>query len=325
MGRSLGLSSSPEEDKRLSDLLDRLTGRVLLMIGDSSLRNQFMQLARIGLSFERGTPVAQGVSSSAHSGTFSLPYPIKQPDRPDSSNGFWGGFSWMAFSTPRNVTIIYAKLWGCSDLSSIVHKMRTVAGRHQRKSGLGGWPPHAVLWNFGLHLLHVYPARPVPTTSVSCALGYDRLVDQSATSLRKELARTRLTYRTTNAVCDARFEGPWLTAQRAYHCVATGSADAACQHEKILKVQAACRRRYNLTLRQCAISFMDTQNTRKQQQVARATLLPHGAGVSLFDAFGMTEQHCNATVDGRHYPRRLASLNAEWLGQEVAAAGSSPS
>jgi hypothetical protein len=27
-------------------------------------------------------------------------------------------------------------------------------------------------WNFGLHLLHMYPARPVPTVSLRCALSY---------------------------------------------------------------------------------------------------------------------------------------------------------
>ena len=322
MGRSLGMSSNPAEDARLHSLLDRLQGRVLLMIGDSSLRNQFVQLTRIGLAFERTMPVAEAVSKHAHRGSFSTPYAIKQPERPDSSNGFWGGFPWMAFSTPRNTTIIYAKLWGCSDLRSIVHKMRSVASRHQQRSGMGGWPPHAVLWNFGLHLLHVYPARPVPTTSVACALGYESLVDSSARTLRAELARAHLTYRTTNAVCDARFEGPWATAQRAYHCASHEAfSSPGCRNERLARVQAACQRRYNLSLSDCANTFMDEANTRRQQQRARAVLRSHSARVSLMDAFQMTNEHCEATVDGRHYPRRLASLNAFWLEQELQTLG----
>jgi hypothetical protein len=340
MGRSLGASSSVDDDARISSLLDELRGRVLLLIGDSSLRNQFMQLARIGLSIDRETPVASAAARGAYTGSFSFPHPIQQPDRPDSSNGFWGGFNWMAFSTPGNATVVYSKVWGCSELSTIVRRMRGVATRHRARSrGLGGWPPHSVLWNFGLHLLHVYPARPVNSASIQCALSYEALVHDSARALRAELPATQLLYRTTNAVCEARFEGPWATAARAYHCASFGDRGSPtigstggqrrrrgkrtttgggerCIDDKLARVQRGCVRRYNMSLARCAATFMDASNTRAQRQAAVAALAPldsHGTRAGLLDAFVLTEGRCDATADGRHYPRLLATINLHWL------------
>ena len=123
MGRSLGASSTPAEDAAIVALLDRLKHRTLLLVGDSSLRNQFMQLARVGLGFDRAMPVAEGATKRMHRGRLSFPFPIRQPERPDSSNGFWGGFPWLAFSTDGNTTVIYAKNWGCAGLSATVERM----------------------------------------------------------------------------------------------------------------------------------------------------------------------------------------------------------
>ena len=324
MGRSLGESSTQAEDIALRASLARLKHRVLLMVGDSSIRNQFMQLARVGLAFDRSMPVAEGVARHSHSGSFSLSYPIRQPERSDSSNGFWGGFPWLAFSTPGNTTLIYAKMWGCVDLEVVIHRMRNVAQRHKQHSGgFGGWPPHAILWNFGLHLLHVYPARPVPLASVRCALGYHDLVDESATTIRRMLPAAHLAYRSTNAVCDARFEGPWAVAAHAYHCAAVHQVAVACNSDPhTARVQGSCRRRYNLTLAQCVSTFMDAGNSRQQRATARATLRAHPAGpITLLDAFAITETRCDATVDGRHYPRLLATINLRWLDSQAVALG----
>ena len=333
MGRSLGASSSHAEDAALRAQLAKLNHRTLLMVGDSSLRNQFMQLARVGLAVERSMPVAKAVSTRAHSGSLSLPYPIRQPDRPDSSNGFWGGFPWLAFSTPGNATFIYAKLWGCADLGGILNRMRLVAQRHrQRSGGFGGWPPHVVLWNFGLHLLHVFPARPVPLGHVRCALGYRALVDESARTLRAQLPMAHLTYRSTNAVCDARFEGPWAVAARAYHCAAAPEVtrrvtvlEAAAEREtgdcqgdaRLARVQALCQRRYNLSLAECVATFMDARNTRRQHVTAWWVLHKHPANIALLDAYAITDGRCYATVDGRHYPRLLAVINHRWLREQA--------
>lgn len=318
MGISLGTSSSLEEDATIRARLNGLKHRTILLIGDSSLRNQFMQLARVGLDFARDMPFAAAATKRAHTGSLSLPYPIRQPDRPDSSNGFWGGFPWLAFSTDANTTIVYVKNWGCADLAATVERMRVVVGRHQHSNGgFGGWPPDSVLWNFGLHLLHVYPARPVPLTSVQCALGYGTLVDQSARTLRAALPYTRLTYRTTNAVCDARFEGAWAAAARAYHCAASahGPSSVSCKDERAARIHAACQRRYNLTLAECIATFMDVANTRAQRATALSAIGPKHPHfpIGVLDAFELTASRCDATVDGRHYPRILATINAAFL------------
>lgn len=91
MGRSLGLSSTLEEDATIRNLLAStgLRNTVLLLIGDSSLRNQFVQLARVGLNFARDEPLASGIARGRHTGSLSLPFPIRQVEKPDSSNGFW--------------------------------------------------------------------------------------------------------------------------------------------------------------------------------------------------------------------------------------------
>ena len=332
MGRSLGASSSEVEDAAVRGELTRFKHRVVLMVGDSSLRNQFMQLARVGLALERSMPVAKAVSTGAHSGSFSLPYNIRQPDRPDSSNGFWGGFPWLAFSTPGNATFIYAKLWGCADLGGVLNRMRVVSQRHrQRSGGSGGWPPHVVLWNFGLHLLHVFPARPVPLGHVRCALGYQALIDESARTLRIQLPNAHLTYRSTNAVCDARFEGPWAVAARAYHCGASAEVtrrvtviEMAAEREtgncegdaRVARVQALCQRRYNLSLAECVATFMDGRNTRQQHVTAAFMQRRHPARIAMLDAWAITLGRCYATVDGRHYPRLLAYINRRWLREQ---------
>ena len=54
------------------------------------------------------------VTQHNFSGAFSSSSPIKQSDRPDSSNGYWGGFGSMLATTPANATIAYAKIWGCT-------------------------------------------------------------------------------------------------------------------------------------------------------------------------------------------------------------------
>ena len=168
------------------------------------------------------------------------------------------------------------------------------------------------------------PGASVPLTSVRCALGYRDLVDESARSLRMELPNTRLAYRTTNAVCDARFDGNWAVAARAYHCAAAAVASLGrctggckptpeCMDERLSRVQASCQRRYNATMGECVSTFMDAGNSKQQRDSAKAVLEGHGGGITLFDAFALTESRCDATVDGRHYPRLLASINERWL------------
>ena len=166
MKSSLGLSSSLADAALLRSLLRSLPNRVILLVGDSTLRNQFVQLARVGLELPRALPLAMAVTGRNYTGTFASSSPIKQPERPDSSNGYWGGFSWMLAMTTTNTTLVYAKIWGCSELQTTLQMARKVVIRHQRRTGKARWPPDALVWNFGLHLLHMYPARPVPMASL---------------------------------------------------------------------------------------------------------------------------------------------------------------
>ena len=308
MSRSLGTSSTPEEANLILSLMMRLPGRVILMVGDSTLRNQFIQLARIGLSFQRHLPVAYTVVHKNHTGRFTTPYPIQLHDKPDSSNGYWGGFPWLIATTPWNTTFVYTKVWGCPSLSVVLNRVEGVLRKQRRRYGRKNWPPDVVLWNFGLHLLHVFPARPVPTSSIMCALSYKQLVRDSMQEIRHVLPRSRLMWRTTNAVCDSRFSGGWAASASAYHCT-----DDSCATARIQKVRNMCQRRYNVSQRQCELTFMDRSNTAIQRDASRAVLQLSDPGVALVDAYSITKGHCSATADGRHYPRLIAKINQQWL------------
>jgi hypothetical protein len=316
MGRSLGTSSTAVEAASLASQMSQFSNRLVLMVGDSSLRNQFMQLARIGLSFDRDTPVAHSVVHGKHSGHFLAPFPIEPADKPDSSNGFWGGFPWLIASTPTNLTLVYAKVWGCSSLVAVLRRTEAIL-RKQRHlhPALAAWPPSAVLWNFGLHLLHVYPARPVPTVSLRCALDYDQLVSASLRELRVALPpSTHLIWRTTNAVCDSSFVGSWAAAVHAYHCSRGAAGDRKCAAPRIMRTRKLCQRRYNVSEHECESTFMDRRNTAAQRLRSLGVLRRVHPHVDTLDAFGITDGRCSATADGRHYPQLLAKINQRLLG-----------
>ena len=227
-------------------------------------------------------------------------------------------------STPGNTTVIYAKNWGCSDPAAIVSACASSPyGTASAAADLAAGRRTPCCGTMA-SICCTSSARPVPLTSVRCALGYRDLVDESARSLRMELPNTRLAYRTTNAVCDARFDGNWAVAARAYHCAAAAVASLGrctggckptpeCMDERLSRVQASCQRRYNATMGECVSTFMDAGNSKQQRDSAKAVLEGHGGGITLFDAFALTESRCDATVDGRHYPRLLASINERWL------------
>ena len=115
----------------------------------------------------------------------------------------------------------------------------------------------------------------------------------------------------------------WASAARAYHCAgAKGARDPCVMTKRGMRIVEACRRRYNASQKQCVESFMDESNSRAQMRAAYAVL--QGARcaplrVAVFDAFNLTAGRCDATVDGRHYPRLLARVNARMLQMAVAA------
>lgn len=313
MCQMLGTSSTIGQDELILGQVSLLRHCTILLIGDSTIRNQFMQLARVGLSFNRAEPAARSIACHRHTGSISLPVPIRNYGRPDCSNGFWGGFPWLLASTPSNLTIAYAKIWGCAELSRLLYRMQSVVGRHREGTGMGGWPPELILWNFGLHLLHVYPPRPVPITSLRCALGYGHLLSESAHILRAALPSSRLMFRTTNAVCDVRFDGAWASAAQAFRCLATDSRSAKCDVMRNGRILDLCQRRYNMSSSQCSDTFMDERNTRAQRTRALEIFQAHTAMVEVMDAFQLTVGRCDATLDGRHYLRLLSDMNSRWL------------
>lgn len=315
MRESLGEATSPAEANALHRQMASLAGRSILFVGDSQLRNQFMQLARIGLELPRAVPFAAAFVQHKHTGLFETPYPLNRPEKPDSSNGYWGGFPWLIMTAfPYNLTVTYAKIWGCADFMGTLGRASQALRRHGRRRSLSVWPPDTVVWNFGLHLLHIYPARPVSTVAVRCGLDYEGLLTSSFRQLRSALPSARLVWRTTNAVCEGRFTSEWSAAVRAYHCIGS-----ECNTRSSMRISEMCRRRYNMSTDECRNSFMDERNTRVQRSRSLSLFGPggaltrDGAPVAFLDAFALTERSCNETADGRHYPLRLKIVNKALL------------
>mmetsp|Transcript_57367 Transcript_57367/g.124654 ORF Transcript_57367/g.124654 Transcript_57367/m.124654 type:complete len:377 (-) Transcript_57367:135-1265(-) len=314
-GVSMSQLLNVQDERRLSHWLARLRRRNILFIGDSSLRHQFIQLTRILLRIPRNISLAKAVLSKQIDGKFFYPgWQQMNAEKPDSSNGFWGGFGYMAaVHSPDSVTLGYVKLWGCAGFEQTVNSFGKFLPKFGNEVGARLWPPETIVWNFGLHLLHVYPARPVATSAVMCALSYSTLVAWSAAKLRSMLPTARLVWRTTNSVCSARFSRDWAAAGRAYHCVG-----AQCAFPPNARILTLCMRRYNISIDECRKTFMDEQNTQRQHDDAvQALRNTSRAGpekiIELLDAFATTRDHCDDTEDGRHYLPRVAIFNTELL------------
>ena len=186
--------------------------------------------------------------------------------------------------------------------------------RHEQCMSMRHFAECFLSWNFGLHLLHMYPARPVPTVSLRCALSYGELVHSSLHELQRAAPTARLVWRTTNAVCDSGFVGDWHDVIHAY----SGSGSASYQLPSARRVRERCTRRYNVSEAVCEQTVMNRQNTLAQQRLALKAL-SDDPGVGVLDAFALTDGQCTSTADGRHYPNLLARINTNLL-QELARA-----
>ena len=311
MGTSMGVCCETTSDvSQIRLLLSHIPGKTIVFVGDSSLRNQYVALARVMLRVPPTQPFAAAVAYRNYTGSFSAPRAL-DPKRPDSSNGYWGGVSWMAATTPQDTTVAYGKTWGCRNFAEVLRSLERALTAHGRRHALQRrqWPADALVWNFGLHLLHIYPERPSSSGSLHCALGYEALIAGSVAEARAALPKATLVWRTTNSVCDGRFSNRWSAAARAYHCTPISACGA---HEAAIRRK--CENRYNVSGDTCDATFMDRQNTRAQRERSLAAL--RGVAppeVRVLDAFQHTDDRCELTVDGRHYPLLLGQLNLKLL------------
>jgi len=153
----------------------------VLLIGDSTVRYQFLHLARAVLDVPPEFPLAHALTTGRFRGRFwsSLTSPLNRfhpnspplppawvnvSDRGGSGEFHWNGVVWMVARSSANTTLAYVRVNNADFRRMHVEYMPSCdllpRALHVAESlllGAGVWPPHAVLWNLGLHLVSAFP------------------------------------------------------------------------------------------------------------------------------------------------------------------------
>jgi len=158
---------------------------------------------------------------------------------------------------------------------------------------VGALKPGAVVWNFGLHLMHIYPlrqciAKPNALNYHNCGT-YSSLVSQSA-SMLKEVA-PQLVWRTTNAICEEKYDLKTQSLLNEWH-------DATRGAELEEECQQACQLGDD---RRCADELGDARGAQLEWQWSVDALAEVSEDIKILDAFKMTDGRCDMTQDGEHY------------------------
>lgn len=153
--------------------------------------------------------------------------------------------------------------------------------------------PGAVVWNFGLHLMHIYPlrqcvAKPDALNYHNCG-SYGDLVSQSA-SMLKEVA-PQLVWRTTNAICEEKYDLKTQSLLNEWHDAARGA-----------ELEEQCQQACDLGGgRKCADELGDARGAELERQWSVDALAAISTDIKVLDAFAMTDGRCDMTQDGEHY------------------------
>lgn len=161
--------------------------------------------------------------------------------------------------------------------------------------------PEAVLWNLGLHLLHLHPARPCRARSKEVGIkecgNYSHVVRSSAEAIHDAAPDAVLVWKTTNAICEERFVGAYRDAVKAWHSNRTRQV-----------MVDKCRRECSMFRsggRRCEEEIFDRASTKRQHAISAQVLGDLPFSVAILDAYNITDGQCDMTAvrDGRHYPR----------------------
>ena len=199
-----------------------------------------------------------------------------------------------------------------------MHRRYTAAalGRQQ------AWPPDAVLFNVGLHLLQLAPHLVTPAAHCALPGRYEQTIESAVAQLRASLpATTTMVWRTSNVVCDERIMGAWAEVQRSFKCGGTlvwGEPTLPCDDTDGLELRRRCTQEFGFNGTQCRQTLFDQSNSWLQRRRSLRTLLRSGADVEILDAGSLTAGRCDLTFDGRHFPGLLDEFNRQLLWTLVA-------
>lgn len=293
------------------ELLAPLTSRVVVLHGDSTVRNMYVHLARHVLPGTCGsmTLTTCVLSRGFQRDGFWTSGPPITGRATDTDHGYWGRFGWMVARSQNDTTIAYVKNWGPLDLNALKNAIKLPA--------LDGRIADVFLFNAGAHMLHVIGGvRVTPHRSaVEGALHHESVLAAAIHAYRNASARTALIWRTTNSICEGNWGGDraWIVAAlRCQPVENTASVCANCRNFSIADRYADCEARYNLAPRECYASLLVQENSARQREIS-LRVLSRNPDVGLLDAFAVTQDHCNLTDDAVHYDAMLNQINFGFL------------
>ena len=316
---TLYFQHTPEDADQLLHLLQKTTAHEhLLFIGDSTVRNMFLLLARVALGVPRQLQLATALKEPGFKQRF-MP-PNIDPTILDASSR-WNVYGRMSFNTSWGARFTYLKVFLpplkmdhlvlCVLPSSLQEKdcKKKAMFLAQEKK------PTVILWNFGLHLLHILSARRTSAWAIKAGLEYRQLVQNSSKALRRAYPDALLVYRTTNRICEEKLSGNYHQARCDMHCgvmnvssrAATLGTQCICEHHNARRANSTCSSYFHLTsVADCDVSFMNGAASRSQHEETMMAISAAGdPRLRLLDAYAMTESLCDTCLDGRHYPKKV--------------------
>ncbi|KAL1521232.1 hypothetical protein AB1Y20_020904 [Prymnesium parvum] len=283
--------------------LERLGPRQLVLIGDSTVRNQFMHLALHLLPNCSSLTLASCVllKRQQQRGFWSSTPQLRARVH-DQEHGFWGSILAMRASSAGGASAVYYRSHACST--------RHALGQLRRLHYLSDKPPDAILYNVGAHNLHVFPApRVSPAASeLKCLLDFGAFFRRSLGELRDSSAGARIVWRTSTAFCEGRWGGVRRDLIRHYQCLSGNATEQEAVYQ-------ACERRLGMSALECVRSLLGREAVMLHRQAALRLLAEQFPDVGLLDGYALTEGTCHLAdpFDAIHRVKLLNHINLSFL------------
>jgi len=194
--------------------------------------------------------------------------------------------------------------------------------------------PDVVIYNNGLHVLHLYPALSCTDNAhVAAGHGFEKDLEWESTDedstdplylektliphlkgnrncghysdivrdameyFKAQAPKAQIMWKTTNSICSDVFVGDFRQAVDAWHNETT-----RLEREKACRLQCPARYSGVNADRNCGDEIYDEHSTQLQHDTSMEVLKSY-SDVMVVDAFAITKDHCEATgqQDGRHY------------------------